>query len=132
MAKKSVAEIRAELDELNAIMAKKRGSDLQVIAANRRQTESYRQSLSKALKGRVRTEEEIEKWRQSYDGHGEKNGMFGKNHTDASRKLMSEKLKNRPAHNKGKPRTIVKCPHCATEGGEGIMHRWHFDNCKYK
>ncbi len=24
------------------------------------------------------------------------------------------------------------CPHCDKEGGESIMKRWHFDNCKHK
>lgn len=26
----------------------------------------------------------------------------------------------------------VECPHCGKKGGLGIMHRWHFDNCKEK
>lgn len=26
----------------------------------------------------------------------------------------------------------VICPHCGKKGGRGIMHRWHFDNCKVR
>lgn len=33
---------------------------------------------------------------------------------------------------RGIPRKKVTCPHCGKEGGEGIMLRWHFDNCKHK
>lgn len=29
-----------------------------------------------------------------------------------------------------KPKEKVVCPHCGTEGGAGIMKRWHFDKCK--
>jgi len=31
---------------------------------------------------------------------------------------------------KNKERVI--CPHCEKVGGVNVMHRWHFDNCKYK
>ena len=31
-----------------------------------------------------------------------------------------------------KPKNKVSCPHCGAVGGEGIMKRWHFDNCKLK
>lgn len=27
---------------------------------------------------------------------------------------------------------IVACPYCDKTGGENIMHRWHFDKCKYR
>jgi DNA-binding transcriptional regulator YiaG len=32
---------------------------------------------------------------------------------------------------KGKAKPIVTCPHCGKEGGgQALMNRWHFDNCK--
>jgi len=31
-----------------------------------------------------------------------------------------------------KPKIKVSCLHCNVIGGEGIMKRWHFDNCKFK
>lgn len=35
-------------------------------------------------------------------------------------------------YNKGKTDTVVECPHCGKTGGQSIMKRWHFDNCKNK
>ncbi len=32
---------------------------------------------------------------------------------------------------KGQRVKIVTCPHCAKQGGNGAMHRWHFDKCKF-
>jgi hypothetical protein len=32
----------------------------------------------------------------------------------------------------GVSKPVVVCPHCGKEGGGGIMHRWHYDNCKHK
>ena len=41
-------------------------------------------------------------------------------------------IKARSDAQRGIPRKVVICPHCNKEGGEGIMIRWHFDNCKHK
>lgn len=51
------------------------------------------------------TEEIKEKIRQSHIGllAGEKHPMYGKHHTEESRKKMSESLKGRTCQNKGKP-----------------------------
>jgi hypothetical protein len=155
MARKSIEQIRAELDALNETMRKKQsGSDIQIIAANARQTKEYTQKLSKSLKGRIRTEEEIEKWRKSYDSTGKKNNMHGKNHTLESKKEMSKNRKGKvgrtgpqteetkikmrkPRSEEGKanmrgPREKKTCPHCGFVGGGGSMMRFHFDNCKHK
>lgn len=56
----------------------------------------------------------------------------GKNPTDETRKKMSENRKGIPSLSKGIPRKKVTCPYCGKEGGEGLMHRWHFENCKNK
>ena len=32
---------------------------------------------------------------------------------------------------KGK-QPIISCPICGKEGGQSLIRRWHFDNCKYK
>lgn len=32
--------------------------------------------------------------------------------------------------NKNKKSIRIKCPHCNKEGGQSIMKRWHFNNCK--
>ena len=57
---------------------------------------------------------------------------LGKTPTDETRKKMSEIRKGRPSLNKGVPRKKITCPYCGKEGGEGLMHRWHFENCKNK
>lgn len=41
-------------------------------------------------------------------------------------------LQQKADKQRGKIRKKEICPHCGKEGGEGIMHRWHFDNCKHK
>lgn len=154
MTKKTIAEIRAELDELNAKMAKKRGSDLQIIAANRRQTEEYRKSLSEGRKGVSAkfTPEGKKKIAERIKGEG--NPMHGKNHTEESKKQISNNRKGKvgrtgpqteetkqkmrkPRSEEGKanmrgPREKKTCPHCGFVGGGGSMMRFHFDNCKYK
>jgi hypothetical protein len=56
----------------------------------------------------------------------------GKNKTEETRKKISESKKGIPSLTKGVPRKKVTCPYCNKEGGEGLMHRWHFENCKNK
>jgi len=55
-------------------------------------------------------------------------------------------LKGRPSGKKGTPSPLkgsiskrkdwiaptVTCPHCDKSGGNTVMNRWHFDNCKAK
>lgn len=57
------------------------------------------------------------------DFTGSNNGMFGKNHSDESRQLMSLRQKNRER---------ISCPHCNKTADVANMKRWHFDNCKEK
>jgi hypothetical protein len=45
---------------------------------------------------------------------------------------MSESRKGIPSLNKGVPRRKVTCPYCGKEGGNAVMIRWHFENCKNK
>lgn len=33
---------------------------------------------------------------------------------------------------KGFKRPVIECPHCGKVGADGLMKRWHFDNCKLK
>jgi group I intron endonuclease len=46
-------------------------------------------------------------------------------HSEESKRKMREAKKDRP-------RPKLTCPHCNKEGGDGIMTRWHFSNCKQK
>ncbi len=67
------------------------------------------------------------------DNSGVKNGMYGRHHTEETKKLMSKSKKgkgtgiNNP--NYGKQET-KECPYCGLVGGKANMKRYHFDNCK--
>ena len=50
---------------------------------------------------------------------------LGHKHSEESKRKMREARKDRP-------RPKLTCPHCNKEGGDGIMTRWHFSNCKQK
>jgi hypothetical protein len=59
------------------------------------------------------------KEKQKLEMVGEGNPMFGKTHSDSTRKKITEANKVK-----------VTCPHCGKVGGIAIMKRWHYDNCK--
>ena len=96
-----------------------------------------------AITGRKRnpfTDEWKEK--MSSSKQGEKNNMFGKNHTDETKQKQREKAIGR----KQSPETVAKkaeairglkrekklCPHCNNEVAVNGYARWHGDNCKEK
>ena len=56
---------------------------------------------------------------------GKNNPLYGKNHSEETKRKMSE------AH-KGVSQSKIQCPHCNKTGGHSIMKRWHFDNCRDK
>ena len=60
------------------------------------------------------------KEKQKLEMVGEGNPMFGKTHSDSTRKKITEANKVK-----------VTCPHCGKVGGIAIMKRWHYDNCKH-
>jgi hypothetical protein len=94
-------------------------------------SDSHKQKLSKIMignsYGKNQSEETKDKKRIKW-----LNDNPGKNPTDETRKKMSENRKGIPSLNKGVSRKKITCPHCGKEGGEGLMHRWHFENCKNK
>jgi hypothetical protein len=64
---------------------------------------------------------------------GDKNPMFGKKiiFSDIHCKNLSIAMRGRPSPiPKGSTRNQISCPHCNKVGGEGSMHRWHFDRCR--
>lgn len=65
--------------------------------------------------GPIKYEERQEKMRART---GELHPMFGRKHSEETKAAWR------------KPKQKATCPHCGTEGGAGIMKRWHFDNCK--
>lgn len=56
----------------------------------------------------------------------------GKNKSEETKRKMSKSHIGKASKLKGIQRRKVICPHCEKEGGEGLMARWHFDNCKFK
>lgn len=94
-------------------------------------SEEYKQNLRKKMMGndygKYQSEETRDKKRIIMSQLN-----LGKKLTDETRKKMSENRKGIPSLNKGVPRKKVTCPYCGKEGGEGLMNRWHFENCKYK
>ena len=55
--------------------------------------------------------------------------------TSAEVKGLSFELSGAPSDKislalKGRAVKIVTCPHCAKQGGNSVMHRWHFEKCK--
>ena len=97
---------------------------------------SFREKNSNSKKktwatNEVRRQQVIEQFSQS------KTESHKKNISEATKRFAQtpegkQVLKQKADAQRGKPRRIEKCPHCGKEGGEGIMHRWHFDNCKHK
>lgn len=91
---------------------------------------NYRKKLSpeqvafikKVNTGKIMSEEA--KAKISLASRGEKNGHFGKPHSEEAKRRMSETKKARS------PRR--PCPHCGKEGAGSNMSRYHFDNCKHK
>jgi hypothetical protein len=58
----------------------------------------------------------------------------GWQHSEETRRRMSESHKGLNTWSKGKPnpQKTVQCPHCREIGGQSGMVRYHFDNCLRK
>lgn len=114
--------------------------------------DEVKKKIIKSNTGKKRTDEFKQKQREKF--LGEKNPMYGRKHSkefveerrkhwtennpnknglsEEHKKKVSESKMGTPSPFKGVPRKKVKCPYCDKVGGEGLMHRWHFDNCKKK
>ncbi len=130
------------------------GIDVHPLLGRKYSTE-HKKSISNGLTGRTFSEEHRKKLglRQL----GNKNHMFGKQHKQSSKNLVSEKNSHRSfifkdgitkriknvnilewlfngwviKHpSKGKTPKKKKCPHCFKELDISNAKRWHFDNCK--
>lgn len=96
----------------------------------KKRTEESKLKMSTSAQNRKYTEEGRTKRSKRFSGDG--NNMYGKTHSEETRNKISNKLKGKQAHNKNQKDQIVKCPHCEKLGGNSVMKRWHFDNCKHK
>jgi len=92
-------------------------------------SEEHKQNLSLKLIGNKYGENQSKETRQI---KREKwlNDNPGKNKSEETKRKISEARKGSVPWNKGQPRKKIICPHCGKEGGEGLMQRWHFNNCK--
>lgn len=136
-------------------------------------SDDTRRKMSAAHTGRVHTKETKQKLSKIKTGvklktpvsdqtriklseamKGDRHPMFGKHHTEESKKKISEAKKGLPvpclgrkatdearknmsqaqigskSHLFGTKQELVECPHCGKFGGCRTMRRWHFDNCK--
>jgi len=101
-----------------------------------------RKKISESKLGKKRQPFSSE-WRKNLSNavKGEKNGMYGKNHTEESRKKMAEKangrkqsaetIKKKADAIRGSKRKKKQCPHCKKMIAVNTYPRWHGDNCKY-
>lgn len=123
-------------------------------------SEESNKKRSDSLTGRKRSDEFCKKVSAGKKGH--KSGMTGKVHSQETKKKMSDKVfteehrsrisksktglafspqhlenlsninKINGAKRKGIPKPKTTCPHCGKEGGNSLMTRYHFNNCKTK
>jgi hypothetical protein len=97
-------------------------------------SEAWKKSASKNRKGKIPInkgktfeelygEEKAQELKKKVANVGEKNGFFGKKHTDEQRKKKSaEKL----------AALKLKCYYCDKEVDHMNFSRWHGENCKHK
>lgn len=88
----------------------------------REQSEETKRKRADALRGKKRTEEQRQRQREAAKNRWAKTD-------DADDELRRDKIR------KARERQViitteVTCPHCGKKGGNRIMPRYHFDNCK--
>lgn len=108
-------------------------------------TEETRTKLSAALKGKPKTEEHKKALSAARKALNFTPELRQKLAANKGRKLneaqyqafvMSNKGKKLSEEQKSKLRVPkgeqlkIECPHCKKQGGQSLMKRWHFDNCK--
>jgi len=104
------------------------------LAASRPKTKAWKESASKNRKGSIpfnkgKTFEELygkekaNELKKKVANIGEKNGFFGKQHSEEQRKKKSAEKLAAPK---------LKCYHCLKEVDHMNYSRWHGDKCKHK
>lgn len=103
-------------------------------ALGRKHSEKTKRKISKVKKGTRHTEETKSKIAENNAKYWK--GKTGELHhaTGSKRPDNLKRMHLMWEANRGKARTHnkVTCPHCGKEGGDNVMKRWHFDNCRSK
>ena len=97
-------------------------------------SEEHKRNLSKANKGKITSDETKQKISVS---------LTGKQHTEETKRKLSLAKKGKPGRKqseetKQKISNSIKqlketvCPHCNKKGKGPVMHRYHFNKCKFK
>lgn len=83
--------------------------------------------ISKSLSGRKLSEDHVKKMKSVKRTESEKENLRNK---CSGRKHTEDEIKKQIESQTGKKQQLVQCPHCGKIGGNVLMSRWHFDNCK--
>ena len=103
-------------------------------------TDEHKAALSNAHSGKeipVKSRTSLEGYIMRY---GEEEGLrlWNLKRAETSERKKGVKLRAKTTEERDRLRTValsrpkIKCPHCDKQGQAGLMHRWHFDNCKRK
>ena len=84
-------------------------------------TEEHKHNISMGVKNSEKYK--IAKDNDLFTHRGEDNGMYGKKHTEETKKKISHRAKNRQKQ---------QCVHCDGMFLPALLSRWHNDNCKLK
>jgi len=96
---------------------KKHSEETKLKMKGGKNSEETKKKISEAMKGKKHSEETKLKMSEA---------MKGKKH-----KPMPEEAKIKISKTlTGVKHPILKCPYCNKQGGERMMKRWHFNNCK--
>jgi hypothetical protein len=98
---------------------------IRIAATGRRHTDETKRLCSIASKKRIVTDETRRKIGLTHKGK-----VLPQEHIEMLRALNTGKKASEET--KLKLRQQIVCPHCGKIGGQSIMKRWHFDNCKLK
>lgn len=101
-------------------------------------SEKFKNDLSERMKGNNYGSMISEESKKKKSEFMKSDNNPGKNPSEETKRKISETKKHKyksgelKVWNKGKKRKQIECPHCGKIGGDGLMQRWHFDNCKFK
>lgn len=90
-------------------------------------SDEFKKKCSKRMLGNTinngRKHNDKTKQKHSENNSGEGNHMFGKQHSEKTLNLISDRIKE-------SKKIKIKCEHCNKEVDKGNFNRWHGDNCK--